>query len=89
KEWDVSSSSIGDKVNGKRSMSEANADKQLLTPKKESTLVSFILESAEHGFPIERKEIEMFADAVLETRTEERIRKFWYYRFMDHHHDRL
>ncbi|KAF8175511.1 hypothetical protein K438DRAFT_1771121 [Mycena galopus ATCC 62051] len=52
-------------VHGGKSIRESNTEKQKLTPAKEWSLVQFILESAERGFPLGHRQIEQFANANL------------------------
>lgn len=86
----VSSSTLERRVNGKgRSIQEFNATKQLLTPTEEQTLVDFILQSAEQGFPLTNSDIEKFADAVLESRLGTNwkgVGESWVFAFLDRHH---
>ena len=67
-EFNVPRSSLERRVKGGQSILEFNQGKQKLTPTEERTLANFIHESAEHGFPLSHCQIEMFANAILQSR---------------------
>lgn len=76
------------------SISESSANRQKLTPKEEDILVELILASAEAGFPLQKKDVEMFAEAILATRLpadspEAKVGTNWYFNFCDRHHKRI
>ena len=49
-------------------MLEFNQKKQKLTVTEEKVLVTFILESANIGFPLSHRQIEHYANTVLESK---------------------
>ncbi|KAJ7242240.1 hypothetical protein C8J57DRAFT_972671, partial [Mycena rebaudengoi] len=79
-------------VNGGRSIREANSEKQKLTVAQEWSLVQFILESAERGFPLKHAQIVQYADAVRQAQLGmecEPVGVKWVFGFLDRHHDAL
>jgi hypothetical protein len=74
---------------GKR---ESNQDKQSVSPVQEWSVVQFILESADRGFPLTHAQIIDAANALRQTALGtdcEPVGKKWVFRFLDRHHDAL
>jgi hypothetical protein len=66
--------------------------KQLLTMAQEWALVQFILESADHGFPLGHCQIEQYADAVCQVSLGTDcvpVGAKWVFAFLDRHHNAL
>ena len=73
-------------VKGGRSIDEANAAKQKLTPAEEHILVDFILSSADCGFPMTHHSIESYANAILRKRIRSNYQPVgsgWIFVFLD------
>lgn len=73
-------------VKGGRSMDEANAAKQKLSPAEERVLVNFILNSADRGFPMTHRSIESYANAILQKRigsNYQPVGSGWIFAFLD------
>ena len=86
----VKKSTLERYINGKgKSMLEFNATKQKLSQVEENTLVDFILESADRGFPLKHCEIRHYANAILQSRRCDPVSNFWIFRFLDRHHEQL
>lgn len=79
-----------------------NAGKQKITPHEERVLVDFIKESADRGFPLNHRAIEMYANALLEARRAkctqlpgfnakvfEPVGKQWIFNFLSRFHNEL
>jgi Tc5 transposase DNA-binding domain len=63
-------------------------DQQKLKPSAEQTLVNFLIESAERGFPQTLHQIENFANLIRQSRLGpecEKVRENWVGRFLDRH----
>jgi hypothetical protein len=78
-------------VHGGVGIRESNK-KQKVSPVKEWSLVQFLLESAEHGFPLKYSQIAEAANTVLlaEFRTDcEAAGNKWVFKFLDQHHNVL
>ena len=86
-------SNIGKRYNGGRSTTEVHQEQQKLTPSEEETLVQFLDESADRGFPQTHQQLKHFADAILQSRlgtgTSESVGGSWSGRFLDRHRDVL
>ena len=87
-------STIWKRYNGtQQSIAEAHQSLQKLTVAEELTLVSFLNESAEHGFPQSHEQIENFANTILQSRlgtdTTQTVGGSWSGRFLDRHRDVL
>jgi hypothetical protein len=83
---------IVNRYKGGRSQGEANEEKQKLTPAEEALLASFILESADHGFPRSLRDIENYANLIQQGRLGNRYKavgESWAARFLDRHRDLL
>ena len=83
-------STIRKRCNGtQKSNAEARQSQQKLTATEELTLVSFLNESAECGFPQSHKQIENFANTILQSRlgtsTTQTVGGSWSRRFLDRH----
>ncbi|PPQ90672.1 hypothetical protein CVT25_004665, partial [Psilocybe cyanescens] len=66
--------------------------KQKLTVTEETVLVTFILESANIGFPLSHQQIKQYANAVLESKNGagyKPVGKRWVFNFMDRHYKKL
>jgi hypothetical protein len=91
-QFNVPKSSLERRAKGGQSIQEFNGTKQKLTSAEEKTLAEFIHESAAHGFPLSHRQIEMTANAVLQSRLGancECVGKKWIFSFLDRHHERL
>jgi hypothetical protein len=80
------------RINGGKSIREANQRWQKLTPVQEWSLVQFMLESADRGFPLGHRQIEQFADAVRQAILGpdcDPVGAKWVFAFLDRHHDAL
>ena len=92
-EFSVDPSSLSRRIKKKgASMLEFNQTKQKLTVNEEKVLVTFILESANIGFPLSHRQIETYANAVLESKNGpeyEPVGKQWVFNFMNRHHEKL
>ena len=93
REFSVDPSTLSRHIRGKgMSMLKFNQMKQKLTVMEENVLVTFILESASIGFPLSHRQIEHYANAVLESKngaSYEPVGKRWVFNFMDRHHEKL
>lgn len=93
--YKVARSTLSALFNGKReSISTFNASKQKLSVSEERLLVDYIKESANLGFPFVHRDLEAFADAVIQARTEdgseaEKVGKSWVFRFLERHETEL
>ena len=75
-----------------QSLLEFNASKQKLTPAEEDVLVKFMLESANHGFPLGHCEIKQNANAILLSKqgpNYEGVGKRWVFNFLTRHYNVL
>ena len=92
-EFNVSASTLRRRVNGiGMSMTEFNAKKQKLTVTEEKVLVTFILNSAQVGFPMAHKGIEQNANTILQAKhgsDYESVGKQWVFNFLSRHHKEL
>ncbi|KAF7372306.1 hypothetical protein MVEN_00090800 [Mycena venus] len=80
------------RIHGGRSIGEVNQEKQKLTVVQEWSLVQFILEAAERGFPLSHAQIVQYADAVRQATLGadcERVGVKWVFAFLDRHHHEL
>jgi len=80
------------RIHGGHSIGEANQEKQKLTVVQEWTLVQFILEAAERGFPLSHTQIIQHADAVRQATLGadcEGVGVKWVFAFLDRHHQEL
>ncbi|KAF7372315.1 hypothetical protein MVEN_00091700 [Mycena venus] len=80
------------RIHGGRSIGEANQEKQKLTVVQEWSLVQFILEAAERGFPLSHAQIVQYANAVRQATLEadcEGVGVKWVFAFLDRHHHEL
>jgi hypothetical protein len=83
---------IVNRYNGGRSHKEAHEEKQKLTPAEEATLVGFIFESADWGFPQTLRNIKEYANLIRRSRLGlkcEEVGESWVGRFLDRHRDIL
>ena len=89
----VKKSTLERYINGRgKTILEFNATKQKLSQIEEGVLVNFILESANHGFPLKHREIRQYANAVQQSRLGpdcEPIGDSWIFGFLDRHHEKL
>ncbi|KAF7352031.1 hypothetical protein MVEN_01165400 [Mycena venus] len=79
-------------IHGGRGIREANQEKQKVSPVQEWSLVQFILESADRGFPLNHAQIRQAANAVRESTLGtgcELVSDKWVFAFLDRHHDAL
>ncbi|KAG8931310.1 hypothetical protein FRC01_001500 [Tulasnella sp. 417] len=74
-------------VNGRPTIGEANAEKQLLTPAEEDTLGTYLIGMAKQGFPLTPRMVIKKAVRILEAKTGEPAEagKHWFERFMELH----
>ena len=68
-------STIGKRYNGQQSITEAHQSLQKLTLVEEKTLVNFLNESAERGFPQAHEQIENFANTILQRKSKRAARE--------------
>ncbi|KAJ6452859.1 hypothetical protein C8R47DRAFT_946961, partial [Mycena vitilis] len=75
------------RIKGGRSIGEANKEKQKLTPVQEWSLVQFMLESADRGFPLKHAQIQQHANAVRQAIDAdcEKLGPKWVFAFLDRH----
>lgn len=79
-------------VNGGQSASEASASRQKVTPTEERVLTNFIKDSADIGFPLDHRTIEVFANAIVHARVGSEYKPVghtWIYNFITRHRDEL
>ena len=92
-EFSVDPSTLSRHVRGKgMSMLKFNWKKQKLTVTEEKVLVTFILESANIGFPLSHHKIEHYTKTVLESKhgaSYEPVGKWWVFNFIDWPHEKL
>jgi hypothetical protein len=85
----VSYSTLNRCVQGGRSITEANQEKQKVTLVQEWSLVQFMRESADRGFPLLHRQIEHHANAILQVTHGadfEPVGVKWVFGFLDRHH---
>ena len=73
-------------------MHKDHKDQQKLKPSEEQTLVNFLIESAERGFPQTLHQIENFANLIRQSRLGpecEKVGENWVGRFLDRHREIL
>jgi hypothetical protein len=83
---------LGNLVNGKRTMSAFNASKKRLTDEEERVLVDLVFKSADHGLPLTRSSLCISANAILVRREEEGYKpvgESWVQGFLDRYHDEI
>ena len=83
---------ITNRYNGGRSTAAMHEDQQKLKPSEEQTLVNFLIESAERGFPQTLHQIENFAKLIRQSRLGpeyEKVGENWVGRFLDRHREIL
>lgn len=74
-------------VNGRPTIGESNAEKQLLTPAEEAAIETYLIGMAKRGFPLTPRMVIEKAVRVLEAKTGEAVEvgKHWFSRFMERH----
>jgi hypothetical protein len=65
----VSCGTLNRRIHGGRSTVEANQERQKITPTQEWSLVQFMRESADQGFPLMHAQIEQHANAIRKPRS--------------------
>lgn len=88
-EFDVSMKSLARHVNGDWTQEEYMASQQWLSRAKEQVLVDFIIESADHGFPMNQDQIAQHANTIVQKEGEPPLGEHWINGFHDHHKDVL
>jgi hypothetical protein len=92
KKHNVAYATLNRRIHGGVGIRESNQKKQKVSPVKEWSLVQFLLESAERGFPLKHSQIAEAANAVLQAEfgTDcEPVGDKWVFKFLDQHHDAL
>jgi hypothetical protein len=77
---------------GGRTQREASEEKQKLTPAEEATLVDFVFESADQGFPQTLRNISTYANLIRKGRLGdscEPVGESWIGRFLDRNRETL
>lgn len=83
---------LGRLANGETTASSFAASRQKLTPAEERILVDFSKDSSDIGFPLNHQELEMYANAILQSKNGdgyEPVGKQWVFRFLDRHREEL
>jgi hypothetical protein len=92
RDFKVDRKTLGRRLEGEQSMSTFNAGKQKLTPAEESVVVDFVMESADRGFPLTHRNIELQANTILRSRSgdeAEPVGPSWIDRFLTRHREQL
>ncbi|RPD67635.1 hypothetical protein L226DRAFT_445447, partial [Lentinus tigrinus ALCF2SS1-7] len=82
------------RANGRQSIRTFNTEKRWLSVAEEDAVVDFVIDTAQHGFPLSHRRLKEHVDTILRGRLGDRfpeggVGRQWTQRFVERHHDKL